>query len=148
MLQIGLGERLVYRGFLPCLSWNFLLSEASMLMPSSRKSSSVYLKYLAVGYLLFLKWLNSLPLIPTLRLLLPPMSIIRLSLLANSYAPHKSLGNFLIFSRLNLYHLLDTGTIILPLMIDHYLNIAYPLVKGLDGIANGGMGKTLNYGGS
>lgn len=80
-----------------------------MLIPSSSMPSGTYLKYLAVGYLLLIRCEISLPRIPTFGLLLPPVFIIRLSLLANSYPPHKPFGNFPTLSRLNRYHLFGTG---------------------------------------
>ena len=69
----------MYFGFLPCLTLNFLAWDASMSIPLSKIKADTTLKYLAVGYLLYLKCDISLE--RTL-VSLPPVSIILLALLA------------------------------------------------------------------
>ncbi len=76
-------------------------------MPLPKKLAILYLKYLAVGYLFVRKWLISLSRMLTS---LPPWSIIRLSLLASSYAPGSS-GTLRTLGRVNLDHLFLIGII-------------------------------------
>lgn len=76
-------------------------------MPLSKKLAILYLKYLAVGYLFVRQWLISLSRILTS---LPPWSIIRPFLLANSYTPD-SLGTPWTFNSMYFDHLFCIGII-------------------------------------
>lgn len=83
-----------------------------MLMPLVKKPANSHLKYRAVGYLFSLRCLRSLPRTPTPESSLPPVSIIRLALLANSYTPRLS-GSFKTFSLVNFDHRLRIGILLI-----------------------------------
>ena len=133
----------MYLGFLLCVSRNFWVWRASLVLPVSQSPRWImsHLKYRAVGSFPLIRWVINL----RRRLLLLPTYMIDFLALPSSYAPSFS-GSFSKFPRVNFRHLLFIGILPLPIMIDANNRLAYPLAKRLGGRANGTLFRSGNRG--
>ena len=123
----NLGKALIYMGnFLYLRTWLKIASD-SICFGLSNALAMVYLKYLALGHLLFLLCANNLPRIFDLSLL--PIYTGILSLSPKKYMPNMSVRNSDTFSRLNTYHLLPTGILRSFIKVGIIVAVLYFLVN-------------------
>jgi hypothetical protein len=142
------GERMLSLRFAPPrLALCLATVRASRSSPLVDQSAYLQRKKYPVGCWSCISLSVSRPRMPVNSLSLLPFAIVILFRVAISYSPRR-FGSLAIAPLVYLFHVVQRAIPSSLFAIDATHRLAYPLAKSLEGIANGGMGKASNHGGS